>query len=62
MFYGGLYLVQKTGVNTARTLYSHPSLLNKKIHQNTKYNLQNYMYIKIANMYRQLVPVYLKMF
>ncbi len=21
MFYGGLYLVQKTGVNTARTLY-----------------------------------------
>jgi len=27
MFYGGLYLVQKTGVNTARTLYNHLTLV-----------------------------------
>ncbi len=42
----------KLAVTSRRTtkFYSHPSLLNKEIHQNTKYNLQNYMYIKIANM------------
>jgi hypothetical protein len=29
MFYEGLYLVQKTGVNTARTLYVHESYVRK---------------------------------